>query len=528
MTQEERKVQFIPSVEGLRFAGNAVSTVRKRRVAGYARVSTDQDEQLTSYEAQIDYYTNYIKSRSDWEFVKVYTDEGISATNTKKRDGFNQMISDALSGKIDLIITKSVSRFARNTVDSLTTVRKLKDKGVEIFFEKENIWTLDSKGELLITIMSSLAQEESRSISENVTWGCRKRFADGKVNLPYKRFLGYEKGEDGLPKIVEEEAKIIRLIYSLFIEGKTAGMIADTLTAKGIKTPGGKDKWQASTILSILKNEKYKGSALLQKQFTVDFLTKKRKPNEGEVPQYYIETSHDPIIDPKDFDKVQAELARRAAIGKIYSSGSVFSAKVVCGDCGGYFGSKVWHSTSKYRRIIWQCNSKFKNEKKCSTPHFTEDELKEKFMAAYSRLASVKEQTIEDCRIAISAITDLAAIDSEIADTTRQLEVFAEMSRRLISDNAARAQNQEEYQKRFDGLSVQYEQVQDKLRALREERQRRVDKRKSLERFIEDLASADAVDEFSERLFCAIVEKMTVRGDGKVVVEFKDGSKVEI
>lgn len=528
MTQEERKVQFIPSVEGLRFAGNAVSTVRKRRVAGYARVSTDQDEQLTSYEAQIDYYTNYIKSRSDWEFVKVYTDEGISATNTKKRDGFNQMISDALSGKIDLIITKSVSRFARNTVDSLTTVRKLKEKGVEIYFEKENIWTLDSKGELLITIMSSLAQEESRSISENVTWGCRKRFADGKVNLPYKHFLGYEKGEDGLPKIVEEEAKIIRLIYSLFIEGKTAGMIADTLTAKGIKTPGGKDRWQASTILSILKNEKYKGSALLQKQFTVDFLTKKRKANEGEVPQYYIETSHDPIIDPKDFDKVQAELARRAAIGKSYSSGSVFSAKVVCGDCGGYFGSKVWHSTSKYRRVIWQCNSKFKNEKKCSTPHFTEDELKEKFMSAYSRLTGVKEQAIEDCRIAISAITDLAAIDSEIADTTRQLEVLAEMSRRLISDNVARAQNQEEYQKRFDGLSEQYEQAQDKLRTLQEERQRRVDKRKSLERFIDDLTAIDTVTDFSESLFCAIVEKMTVFSDGKVAVEFKDGSEVEI
>lgn len=305
-------------------------------------------------------------------------------------------------------------------------------------------------------------------------------------------------------------------------------MIADTLTAKGIKTPGGKEKWQASTVLSILKNEKYKGSALLQKQFTVDFLTKRRKPNEGEVPQYYIETSHDPIIDPKDFDKVQAEIARRAAIGKSYSSGSVFSAKVVCGDCGSYFGSKVWHSTSKYRRVIWQCNSEFKNEKKCATPHFTEDELKEKFLSAYSQLAGVKEQTIEDCRLAIDAITDLAAIDSEIDDTTCQLEVLAEMSRRLISDNASKAQNQEEYQKRFDGLSVQYEQVQDKLCALREERQRRVDKRKSLEHFIEDLVSADAVDEFSERLFCAIVEKMTARGNGKVVVEFKSGSEVEI
>ena len=217
--------------------------------------------------AQVDYYTRYIQEKENWEFVDVYTDEGISATNTKKRDGFKRMIADALNGKTDMIITKSVSRFARNTVDTLTTVRQLKDKGVEVYFEKENIYTLDSKGELLITIMSSLAQEESRSISENVTWGQRKRFADGKVSLPYAKFLGYEKGEDGLPKIVKSEAVTVRLIYRLFLEGKTSG-IAKHLTANGSSTPLGR-KWQASTVESILKNEKYKGDAVLQKTFTV-------------------------------------------------------------------------------------------------------------------------------------------------------------------------------------------------------------------------------------------------------------------
>lgn len=211
------------------------ATVSKRRVAGYARVSTDSDEQFTSYEAQIDYYTQFIMRHSDWEFVKVYTDEGISGTNTKRREGFNQMITDALDGKIDLIVTKSVSRFARNTVDSLVTVRKLKDKGVEVFFEKENIYTLDSKGELLITIMSSLAQEESRSISENVTWGQRKRFADGKVMLPYKRFLGYRKGADGFPEIVPEEAEIVKRIYRRYMSGQTTCAIAAELTADGIR-----------------------------------------------------------------------------------------------------------------------------------------------------------------------------------------------------------------------------------------------------------------------------------------------------
>ena len=299
-----------------RFTAMPIANTRKRRVAAYARVSTNQEEQLTSYEAQVDYYTQYIHSKTEWEFVKVYTDEGISATNTKKRDGFNDMVQDALDGKIDLIITKSVSRFARNTVDSLTTVRMLKERGVEVYFEKENIYTLDSKGELLITIMSSLAQEESRSISENVTWGKRKKMADGKVNLPYKHFLGYRKGEDGLPEIVPEEAVIVKDIFRMFLEGKSPAYIARHLTERGIPTPGGKPNWRPNTVESILTNEKYKGDALLQKTFCTDFLTKKFKVNEGEVPQYYVEGSHPAIIEPEIFDAVQVELKRRKQQGR--------------------------------------------------------------------------------------------------------------------------------------------------------------------------------------------------------------------
>ena len=227
------EVTIIPATKQLH-SKQPKTTQVQRRVAAYARVSTDSEEQLTSYEAQVDYYTKYIKRNPDWRFVGVYTDEGISATNTRKREGFNRMIADALDGKIDLIVTKSVSRFARNTVDSLTAVRKLKEHGTEVYFEKEGIYTFDSKGELLITIMSSLAQEESRSISENVTWGQRKRFADGKVSLPYKSFLGYRKGADGLPEIVPEEAETVRLIYRLFIGGRTVNYIANHLTQSGI------------------------------------------------------------------------------------------------------------------------------------------------------------------------------------------------------------------------------------------------------------------------------------------------------
>ncbi len=302
-----KSVKYIPATKNI-FTAMPTMSISKRRVAAYARVSTDSDEQFTSYEAQIDYYTRYITKRDDWEFVKVYTDEGITGTSTKHRDGFNLMVKDALDGKIDLIITKSVSRFARNTVDSLTTVRKLKDAGVEVYFEKENIYTFDSKGELLITIMSSLAQEESRSISENVTWGQRKRFADGKVTMPYKNFLGYDKGQDGKPVINEEEAEIVRLIYRLFLQGKTASGICKHLDGLGIPTPTGKKAWNQTTVNSILRNEKYKGDALLQKKFTVDFLTKKQKVNEGEVPQYYVEDNHPAIIDPLEFDMGKQKL----------------------------------------------------------------------------------------------------------------------------------------------------------------------------------------------------------------------------
>ena len=373
------KVTTIPATIS-RFTAVPINEKKKRRTAAYARVSTDSEEQLTSYAAQVDYYTNYIKGRDDWEFVAVYTDEGITGTNTKHREGFKRMVADALDGKIDLIVTKSVSRFARNTVDSLTTVRQLKEKGVEIYFEKENIWTLDSKGELLITIMSSLAQEESRSISENCTWGQRKRFADGKVTVPFKRFLGYDRGPDGNLVLNPEEAVIVQRIYSMFLQGMTPYGIATQLTADGIKSPGGKDKWNAGAVRSILTNEKYKGDALLQKSYTVDFLTKKKKTNEGEIPQYYVEGNHEAIISPDVFEQVQRELERRKQGKGRHSGVHLFSGKIKCGQCGEWYGSKVCHSNSNYRRVIWQCNHKFDGDEKCTTPHLTEEDIKTMFV----------------------------------------------------------------------------------------------------------------------------------------------------
>ncbi len=374
----------------------ATDTPKKRRVAAYARVSTDREEQQSSYEAQVDYYTNYIRGRSDWIFVAVYADEGITGCNTKKRDGFNTMVADALAGHIDLIITKSVSRFARNTVDSLTTIRKLKEKKVECYFEKENIWTFDGKGELLLTIMSSLAQEESRSISENCTWGQRKRFQDGKVTVPFKRFLGYDRGTDGDLVVNEKQAAVVRRIYGLFLQGRSPYAIARLLTTEGVPSPGGKKTWAGGTVKSILTNEKYKGDALLQKVYTVDFLSKKKKRNEGEVPQYYVEGNHQAIIPRKEFEEVQRQMALRSLDKSRQSCTGIFSGKLKCGDCQSWYGSKVWHSTSKYRKIVWQCNHKFNSDQKCRTPHLEEETIRTLFIEAANQLLAEKKEIIEN------------------------------------------------------------------------------------------------------------------------------------
>ena len=501
----------------------------KRRVAGYARVSTDSEEQRTSYTAQVEYYTNYIKSRSDWEFVNVYTDEGISATNTRHRDGFNTMIDDALAGKIDLIVTKSVSRFARNTVDSLTTVRKLKEKGIEVYFEKENIYTLDAKGELLITIMSSLAQEESRSISENVTWGQRKRMADGKVTIPYARFLGYRKGENGLPEIIPEEAETVRLIYKSFMEGMTPGMIVKMLMEQGVPAPGGGDKWYTHTIKSILTNEKYKGAALLQKKFTVDFLTKKQKVNEGEVPQYYVEDSHEAIIEPEEFELVQAEIARRKEIGKVYSSSNIFSTKLVCSCCGGFFGSKVWHSTSKYRRVIWQCNHKFQNGEKCKTPHLYEDEIKKRFIEVCNRIAADKENFVASCRQIVEMLSDTAAIDRKIEEQYIYLNGLAASMQQFIRENAMHPQGEDFYDTKLAEYEKQRMEGETRLKSLQSQKAARLSRKELLDGLAKMLEeSGILIDKFDERLWRLMVEKVVVGIEGELTFTLRNGMEIEV
>jgi len=528
MSRGNRKVTVIKAKKNL--PGTSLKgKIGKRKVAAYARVSTDSDEQLNSYEAQISYYTDYIKRRSDWEFVRIYTDEGISGLNAKKREGFQEMISDALNGKIDLIITKSVSRFARNTVDTLTYVRKLKEKQVEVYFEKENIYTLDSKGELLITIMSSLAQEESRSISENVTWGIRKQFSDGKVMMPYKSVLGFRKGENGLPEIVPEEAKIVRYIYSLFMKGMTPYGIARRLEEEKILSPTGKEKWYSSTVDSILQNEKYRGSALLQKKYTVDFLTKKQKVNEGEVQQYYIEDSHPAIIEPDEFDLVQAEYARRVNLETYYSNSTPYSCKLVCGDCGAFYGSKVWHSNTKYKRTVWQCNDKFKNEEKCSTPHLYESEIQKSFVEALSLLLADKEKLLVHCREVSNELTDCSEEETRLKELTQEMEVVAEIISRIVNENSTRALDQEDYQKRYDTQVERYEALQAEFEELESAIEEKNHQSSSLSGFMFAIFDDDILPvKFTNMLWMSTVDTVTVKNDNTMLYRFKDGSEISL
>ena len=525
--EQQRKVVTIPATVS-RFTAAPIAEQKKRRVAAYARVSTDSDEQYTSYEAQIDYYTQYIKARDDWEFVNVYTDEGITGTSTKHREGFNRMVADALDGKIDLIVTKSVSRFARNTVDSLTTIRQLKEKGIECYFEKENIWTFDGKGELLITIMSSLAQEESRSISENVTWGHRKRMADGKVSIPFKHTLGFKRGPKGEILIDEEQAKTVQDIYEWFLEGLTPHAIAARLMEQGVPSPRGKDVWHQGTVRSILTNEKYKGDALLQKFYTEDFLTKKQLPNKGILPQYYVEGNHEAIIPPETFELVQLEFERRKAKNGRYSGVDLFASRIICGECGGYYGSKVWHSNqSKYRRVIYRCNSKYNGEKPCSTPHVTEDQIRQAFIAALNRLIAKRNDIIAGLMIDTEILYNTTSLEAEKKRLWDETSVLAEMAQAAINENAHVALDQTEYQKKYDDLVSRYESSKAEHDKIAARISALVSTKTATQEFINTLRGLpDKITEFSPETWGKLLDHVTVYTAKDIRFTFRNGIEI--
>lgn len=362
----ERKVIRIEATP--RFLSNNVKAFPKRkRVCAYARVSTDSTDQLNSYNAQIAEYTNRIQENLDWDFVDLYADEGTSGTTTKKRVNFLRMIEDARNGKIDLILTKSLSRFARNTVDCLSIVQELRLINVEVFFEKENLSSTDSKVDLMLTIFSSIAQEEARNISENVKWGIRKRYKEGTIRINTSRFLGYDKDEHGKIIINESEAKVVRMIFNLYISGMSYREITKHLIENGFKNGRKEVVWHPANIMNILKNEKYMGDVLLQKRVTLDYLSHKSVINTGQAPQYYIENNHEAIISKEIFDVVQQITKNRSVTNDSSRYGNQFplSGIVHCSCCGRVLNRNYYNYRTENERVVLTCKNTSKERIKC-------------------------------------------------------------------------------------------------------------------------------------------------------------------
>ena len=372
----------------------------KQRVAAYCRVSTLLEQQESSFEAQKSYYTEMILSNPNWKMAGIYADDGISGTDMRKRDEFNRLLRDCEAGKIDLVLTKSISRFARNTADLLNAIRKLQAKKIAVYFEKEHINTLENTGEMLVTILGSQAQEESRNLSENTHWGIVRRFENGEVIVNCSRFMGYTKNEDGELEIVPEEAEVVRLIFRLYLEGMSVAGIKRHLEGEGILTVTGRKNWNDVTIYHMLSNEKYMGDALLQKTYTADFLTKTRLKNNGEVRQYYITDNHEGIIPREIFHAVQLEKKRRAERRKStvtrrakekkkgYSSKYILSNLLVCEECGQPYRRLTW-TRNGVKRIVWRCASRAEHGTKYCQHSATLDEepLQRAVMQAIRRVA---------------------------------------------------------------------------------------------------------------------------------------------
>lgn len=353
------------------------------------------------------------------------------------------------------------------------------------------------------------------------------RMADGKVSVAYSNFLGYDKGENGNLVVNREQAKVVKLIYGEFIAGLPCHAIAEKLTKMGIKTPRGKDVWSQTTVRAILTNEKYKGDALLQKTYTPDFLTKKQVTNHGEVPQYYVTSNHEAIIEPEIFDRVQDMMKQRGYRGG-YSGITIFSSKIVCGECGGWYGSKVWHSTDKYRRVIWQCNAKFKEKKHCRTPHLTEDEIKAAFVSVMGKLTTDRAMILEELREDQAMLTGTEDLEKEQKRLAEQMNVDADAVQEAIAENARVAQNQEEYSIRYEALSARFQETKDKYDAVTAEIAQRGIRRREFGRFIHSLeALPEMVTEFSEELWGSLVDHVTVHSKDNIVFTLTSGMEIK-
>ena len=444
----ERTVRHIPASRP-KAAGAKTRLHGRQRVAAYCRVSTDSEEQINSYDAQKAYYTQKIEESPEWELAGIFADEGITGTSMKKRKEFNRMITACKRGSIDLILTKSLSRFARNTVDCLETVRMLKARGIGVIFEKENINTLTESSEFLITLFSGFAQAESESLSANIQLGIRMAMKEGKVNFHYKSMLGYQRGADGKPEIVLEEAEVVRRIYRRYLEGCSEGQIQRELTQDGIATAKGVKAWSHQIVHNILTNEKYAGDALLQKTFTTDCISKKVKKNTGELPQYYIKDNH-PAIIPRDiYQRVQEEMARRTSKRKIlqksgkteqgkYSAKYALSERLVCGECGSPYKRCTW-ARNGVKRIVWRCVSRLEFGKKyChNSPSMAEDKLHTAILTVLNRVVEASDGLQDELAETLRMVCTPEGVGNNLLELEHELEALTAQQNALLDQALA-------------------------------------------------------------------------------------------
>ena len=514
--------------------------IRKQRlrVAPYCRVSTSSEEQLDSYQAQIEYYTEKIAAQQEWTMVDMFADEGKTATSTKKRKDFLRMIKACEKGKVDLIITKSVSRFCRNTLDGLDYVRRLKRMGVGVFFEKENVNTLYMDNEMILTFMMSQAQAESESMSGNIRWGHRKNFKDGKVYFHYAGFLGYRRGENDLPEIDPEEAEIVRRIFSRYLIGHSVAKIIADLEADGIKTARGHKKWNDGVIRGMLRNEKYMGDALLQKTYIADLFTRQTKKNTGELPQYYVENSHPAIIDRLTFQRVQEEMARRSSLKKVsaaaktelakYSGKYVLTELLSCGNCGSPYRRVTW-TRPEGKKIVWRCINRLENGKKfCKdAPTLEESRIHTAVVSAMNEMFSQKtlkailQDSIRTALLPENGETSLAAIDSRLSQ-------LREQQYRLLQLAAAVGADSTQYDEELKKVSMEFSALVAKRSELEKNRQ---DTEQADERAEQLAAELEAVDTgiatFDEVTVRQLISAITVLSEEKLLIRFKDGTEIE-
>ncbi|WP_312699236.1 recombinase family protein [Sedimentibacter sp.] len=507
------------------------------RVAAYCRVSTLLEQQEGSYEAQVSYYTEKIQQNPNWKLAGIYADDGKSATNTKKRDDFNALIEDCMAGKIDLVLTKSVSRFARNTVDSLQAIRKLREKNIGIIFEKEGINTLEGSGELLITILSSQAQEESRNLSENTRWGFERKFEKGVVMVNHKKFLGYTKDEYGELVIVPEQAQLVRRIYRLYLEGLSTQQIADTFMAEGIKTVTGNDKWHDTVIAKILQNEKYMGDVLQQKTYTIDFLTKKRVKNDGIVPQYYIEDNHEAIVPKEIFFQVQEERARRASLHKPavtrrankekskYSSKYVLSDILVCGECKHPYRRQTW-SRNGVITPVWRCESRLASgTKNCKhSPTLKEKPLHEAIMTAVNNVVENHREVVGAFRQNIIRIVGSYSTKNMESEFDEQIDMLQGQLLELIEENAKQGAVDEDFDERYKKIADEMQEL--KMKKLKQARERKLagEYGQRMDGMDSCLGVANYdIRMFDEDLIRRLVLRIRVISEEKIEIHFKAG-----